>query len=63
MYATTMTDKDDKEKAARHTRNAQRELEDAKDAVENPAQANHLEDLAEEAEKTADVLEDQAESA
>lgn len=52
-----------KRQAARHARNAEAELEAA--AEQNPErsdnpQQQHLEDMAEEAGKTADALDDQA---
>lgn len=56
-----MTD-DDKREAGRKAKHASNELEDAADLVDNDAQSKHLEDLAEEAEKTGETLEDQADS-
>ena len=57
----TMSDNsDDKAKAATHTERAEKELEAAAEELSNAGQVKHLEEMAEEAKKTKEVLEDQA---
>lgn len=51
---------DDKQKAARKVNRAADDLEEAADMLDNAAQANHVDDMAEEARKTGRVLDDQA---